>query len=294
VPQQFYGLADFIDDTGVISATLVSIKTALSHRELTTLDKSLVTSCTSLFALIASPLTGILADRFGRKNIILVADGLFILGALWQAFTSSVWGMIFGRSIVGLAVGAASFVAPLYISECAPSQFRGRLVTVSTLFITGGQVVSYVIGYFFSLHTQGWRWMVGLGALPAAIQIVVLLLLGESPRWLVRMNRKDEAKRILGKIYGTGQAKAIEKVLRDVEKEVMEEEEATRLRASRVGAQKVTWYTQAKGGWTELFAVGGHRRALTIACLLQGLQQLCGFVSSTSLYSVHTHLCSRH
>ena len=97
----------------MISSTLVSIGTDLSARPLSTLDKSLITSSTSLFALIASPLTGVLADHWGRKRVILLADALFVVGALWQALASTVWGMIFGRSIVGLAVGSASFVAPL-------------------------------------------------------------------------------------------------------------------------------------------------------------------------------------
>ena len=99
--------------TGVISSTLVSIDTSLSSRSLTTLDKSLITACTSLFALVASPLTGYLADRLGRKWIILIADLLFVIGALWQAVTSTVEGMVAGRSVVGLAVGAASLVVPL-------------------------------------------------------------------------------------------------------------------------------------------------------------------------------------
>jgi SP family myo-inositol transporter-like MFS transporter 13 len=91
----------------------VTIGSDLSGRTLTTLDKSLITSCTSLFALIASPFTGVLADKFGRRKVILGADLLFALGALVQAFTSQVWGMILGRSIVGLAVGSASAVTPL-------------------------------------------------------------------------------------------------------------------------------------------------------------------------------------
>ncbi len=82
-------------------------------QELTTFDKSLITSCTSLFALVASPVAGVLADKLGRKRVILVADVLFIIGALWQALTANVRGMIVGRSIVGLAVGGASLVVPL-------------------------------------------------------------------------------------------------------------------------------------------------------------------------------------
>lgn len=77
------------------------------------MQKSVITSCTSLFALFASPLAGIFADRVGRKYVILVADVLFTLGSLVQALTSTVFGMVVGRSIVGLAVGAASMVAPL-------------------------------------------------------------------------------------------------------------------------------------------------------------------------------------
>jgi len=99
--------------TGVISSTLVSIGSDLSQRHLTTLDKSLITSSTSLFALLASPVASVLADKLGRKKVILVADALFIVGAVWQALTASVWGMIAGRSIVGLAVGGASLVVPL-------------------------------------------------------------------------------------------------------------------------------------------------------------------------------------
>lgn len=102
-------------DTGVISSTLVCIGSDLSSRPLSTLDKSLITSSTSLFALIASPVAGVLADYLGRKRVILLADVLFVAGALIQAFTGSVSGMIAGRSIIGLAVGAASLVVPLFV-----------------------------------------------------------------------------------------------------------------------------------------------------------------------------------
>lgn len=108
----FSGLSLISRSTGVISSTLVSIGFDLSQ-ELTTFDKSLITSCTSLFALVASPVAGVLADKLGRKRVILVADVLFIIGALWQALTANVTGMIVGRSIVGLAVGGASLVVPL-------------------------------------------------------------------------------------------------------------------------------------------------------------------------------------
>jgi SP family myo-inositol transporter-like MFS transporter 13 len=267
----------------VISSTLVSVGTDLSSRALSTLDKSLITSCTSLFALIASPLTGVLADYFGRKKVILCADILFVIGALWQAFTGSVWGMIGGRSIVGAAVGSASFVVPLYISELSPSPFRGRLVTVSTLLITGGQVVAYIVGWLFSTHVQGWRWMVGLGALPAALQFIMLSFMPETPRWLIKADHKEEARQILTRVYGDAESSKVlvNAVLRRMEKEMLEEEDAAGARAIPE-AGKTGWADKfARLGDTiaQLINVGGNRRALIIACMLQGFQQLCGFVS---------------
>ncbi len=109
------GVLKLFHSTGVISSTLVSIGADLG-RPLTILDMSLITSCTSLCALAASPVAGILADRVGRKTVILVADILFVGGALWQAITSSVLGMIVGRSVVGLAVGGASLLVPMYVT----------------------------------------------------------------------------------------------------------------------------------------------------------------------------------
>ncbi|KAI4630623.1 hypothetical protein J4E80_001561 [Alternaria sp. BMP 0032] len=270
-------------DTGVISSTLISINTDLSSRPLTTLDKSLITSCTSFFALLASPLTGILADAYGRKTVILVADILFILGALLQAWTSSVGGMIVGRSIVGAAVGSASFVVPLYISELSPSPFRGRLVVVSSLFITGGQVVAYIVGWLFSERLHGWRWMVGLGALPAAIQFVMLFFLPETPRYLVKAGKTQQAKRVLGRVYKSEESgmKLVNAVLRRVEKEIEEGEDAAGLRGAPDTA-KIGWRAKkerVQDSFSQLIVIGGNRRALIIACMLQGFQQLCGFNS---------------
>jgi SP family myo-inositol transporter-like MFS transporter 13 len=221
----------------------------------------------------------------GRRSIILIADILFVAGALIQAFSTTVWGMIIGRSVVGAAVGSASFVVPMYISELAPSAFRGRLVTVSSLFITGGQVVAYIVGWIFSTRQHGWRWMVGLGALPAAVQFCMLFVLPETPRYLVKAGRKEQARRVLRKVYGVGAGEGMEAmvngVLRKVEKEIMEEEDAAGDR-NVPQAAKTGWaakLARVNDNFTQLVSVGGNRRALIIACMLQGFQQLCGFVS---------------
>lgn len=264
-------------DTGVISSTLVSIGTDLSSRRLTTLDKGLITSCTSLFALIASPIAGLLADKIGRKNVILLADALFTLGAGWQAFTSTVWGMILGRSIVGMGIGAASLIVPLYISELAPSHLRGRLVTVSLLFITGGQVVAYIIGWAFSTVSGGWRWMVGIGAFPAIAQIIMLLFMPETPRFLQKAQKESEARQVLSRVYRgmtTNETELVNSITLAIRKEILEEEEARiRLKSTTRGSLICPPILQS------LFFHPPHARALTITCMLQGLQQLCGFNS---------------
>lgn len=280
MPYPPQSIADLRPSTGVISSTLVSINSSLSHRPLNTLDKSLITSSTSFFALLASPVSGLLADSLGRKSIILLADILFILGALTQAFSSTVWQMIVGRSIVGAAVGSASFVVPMYVGELAPSNMRGRMVVVLSLFITGGQVVAYVVGWGFSSMIGGWRWMVGLGALPAAIQVLLMIGMPESPRYLVKKERREGARRVLRKVYGD--ERRVEGVLKRVEREILEEEEILSLSGGGNTVVKSGWkakFASVTETYFQLVSVGGNRRALIIACMLQGLQQLCGFVS---------------
>lgn len=264
--------------TGVISSTLVSIKDDLG-RPLSTIDKSLITSCTSLGALVASPIAGILADKVGRRPLILVADLLFIIGAIWQSTTNNVAGMVVGRTVVGFAVGGASFVVPIYISELSPSAFRGKLVTLSVLFITLGQVVSYLIGYGLSMQSGGWRWMVGLGAVPALLQFGLMFTLPESPRWLVKAGNIPEARKILRKVYTAGRDAFVEEVLRAIQIEISDEEAISDDISNAVtGNTAQMLVTRIRNRSVELFHVGENRRALTIACLLQGLQQLCGFV----------------
>ncbi|KAL6251005.1 hypothetical protein RBB50_001213 [Rhinocladiella similis] len=263
-------------DTGVISSTLVSIGTDLSSRPLTNLDKGVITSCTSFFALVASPVAGLLGDKIGRKNVILVADALFTLGALWQAFTSSVWGMIWGRSIVGLAIGGASLIVPLYISELSPSHLRGRLVTTSLLFITGGQAIAYLVGWAFSTTPGGWRWMVGLGSAPAVAQMAMLVVMPETPRYLAKAQNEGAARAVLTKVYhgmASNTDQLVDETILAIKKEILEEEDAhIQIKSSDSGSL-------VPPTLHSLLLHPPHARALTITCTLQGLQQLCGFNS---------------
>ncbi|KAJ5495641.1 Myo-inositol transporter 1 [Penicillium diatomitis] len=251
----------------------------LSGRPLTTLDESLITSCTSLFALIACPFTGVLADKYGRRRIILYADVLFALGAILQASSSQVWGMIAGRSVVGLAVGSASAVTPLYISEVAPSHIRGRLVVILALLITGGQVVAYIVGWGFSQLPGGWRWIVGLGAAPAILQFATILLLPETPRWLMKMGLERKAVNVLRRIYRNSPScdQIIQQVMHSIKGEIAAEKLQSEPNENQQSSSR--WLGDVYQRAHSLFGEGANRRALTIAMMLQALQQLCGFNS---------------
>ena len=160
------------------------------------------------------------------------------------------------------------------------------LVTLSTLFITGGQVIAYAFGYLLAQKEHGWRWMVGLGAVPAIFQFGLLLLLPETPRWLVQAGNDTGARNVLRKVYASDTNIAAEHVLQAIKREIIEEEATSKLlnpAASRDNA--FPWLTQFRYRTTELLYVGGNRRALVLACMLQGLQQLCGFVRPLLLLS---------
>ncbi|KAI5360194.1 putative major facilitator, sugar transporter, major facilitator superfamily [Septoria linicola] len=265
-------------DTGVISSTLVSIGSDLSNRPLTTPDKSIVTAITSLFALLSAPTTGFFADKYGRKSVILVPALLFAVGAVIQAVATYVWTMAAGRALVGAAVGVASGAVPLYITELAPAELRGRLVTIQSLFVTGGQVIAYLIGWGFSALPHGWRYMVGIGAVPALIQLLLLSWMPETPRWLLQTGKHERAREVLQKVYATlpsdDRALAIQDVLTGIQSEIQAEDKAMQGLSS--ASDEFDSFTNVT---TELITSPANRRALTIACMLQGLQQLCGFNS---------------
>ena len=183
--------------------------------------------------------------------------------------------MIIGRSIVGLAIGGASLITPLYISELAPSHIRGRLVTVSLLFITGGQVIAYVVGWAFSNMPGGWRWMVGLGAAPAILQVAMLVFMPETPRYLCKINKEQEAKAVLTRVYrgiSPNTTQTVNDIIRAINREITDEQE------SRL-AIKLSSSPSLPPTLHSLLSHPPHLRALTITCMLQGLQQLCGFNS---------------
>jgi SP family galactose:H+ symporter-like MFS transporter len=186
-------------DTGVISGAILFIKQDLS---LSAITEEFVVSAVLFGAVIGAIFGGALSDRFGRRRIIIVAALIFSLGAIGTAFAEGVAWLVIGRVIVGIAIGVASFAAPLYISEVSPANVRGRLVSLNQLAITAGIVVSYLIGYALS-GIRGWRWMFALAAIPSVVLVIGMLLMPESPRWLVSHNLIDKATLALKRIRGS-------------------------------------------------------------------------------------------
>ncbi|XP_071723857.1 inositol transporter 4 [Rutidosis leptorrhynchoides] len=188
-------------DTGVISGALLYIKEDFEEVSKKTWLQETIVSMAVAGAIVGAAIGGWMNDRFGRKLSILAADVLFFIGAIIMAVAPAPWVIVVGRIFVGLGVGMASMTAPLYISEASPARIRGALVSTNGLLITGGQFLSYLINLAFTHAPGTWRWMLGVAGLPAVVQFVLMLSLPESPRWLYRNDRIDEARAILEKIY---------------------------------------------------------------------------------------------
>ena len=162
---------------------------------------------------------GRLADLIGRRNTMMLAAALFLVGALVQGAASSQLIFVIARICGGMAVGAASVLSPAYISEVAPAEIRGRLTTMQQIMIITGLTAAFVVNYFLAKGAgvstatywggiEAWRWMFLMQALPAAIFLVALFFIPESPRYLVSKGRTDQAHRVLKSLFGADVARS--------------------------------------------------------------------------------------
>jgi sugar porter (SP) family MFS transporter len=188
-------------DTGVVSGALLFLKDSFPH--ISSFDKELVTSLLLVGAAIGAIGAGRVADRIGRRPTILVTAAVFAVGVLCAAF-SPVFAFLLGaRVVIGLAVGSASMVVPMYIGEAAPPKYRGALVSFNQLAITSGILVSYLADYGLA-SSRDWRLMFGLATIPAVLLFVGMLTQAESPEWLVTHDREDDARRVLSRLRHAG------------------------------------------------------------------------------------------
>ncbi len=159
---------------------------------------------------------GRLADAIGRRTVMICAAVLFVIGALVQGLTGVHELFVLARFAGGMAVGAASVLSPLYISEVAPARIRGRLTTVQQVMIITGLTAAFVVNYFLAqaagnslgevAGTTAWRWMYLAQAVPAVVFLVALFFIPESPRYLVSRGREDEARKVLASLFGADEA----------------------------------------------------------------------------------------
>ena len=185
-------------DTGVISGALLFLRQAF---DLSDLMLGVVTSLALAGAAVGAGLAGPLSDRYGRRLILIATAWVFAVGGLVSAFAPSLPLLLAGRLVVGLGIGGASMLTPLYLAEIAPARERGALVSLSQLAVTVGILLAYLVGYAFAA-AGAWRWMLGLGAAPGLLLAGGMLLLPESPRWLAGHGHLDRARVALLRLRG--------------------------------------------------------------------------------------------
>jgi SP family galactose:H+ symporter-like MFS transporter len=197
-------------DIGVISGAILYVRKAFG---LSTGMEEIVVSAVLLGSLLGAAAGGGLADRLGRRKLLIVTAIVFGVGAIGAAVAPDTSWLIAARVVAGVAIGVASFVAPLYISEIAPVAIRGKLVAVNQVALTSGIVISYLIDYAFAPSAE-WRWMFALALVPAAAFGIGLVFIPDSPRWLAGRGQIDQARSVLKQIRS---ADEVEKELKDIQ-----------------------------------------------------------------------------
>lgn len=260
------GLGGFLFgfDMAVVSGIIEPVKLQFA---LSASQEGLFVSSALLGCIVGVAFSGYLSDKIGRKKVLFISAILFIISAIGFSFVEAYPLLIVFRVLAGMGVGAASNVSPLYISEVAPSNKRGRLVTYYQLAITLGVLAAYISNFYIQQYAvshvgdsaglfdwlfvdQIWRGMFLVSLIPALVFFILLIGVPESPRWLVQHGKNDMALGILTKINGheTGhnELKAIEKMA-----------------------------NQKKGGFRELLNLP-LRKLLTLAMVLTALSQFSG------------------
>ena len=198
-------------DTGVINGAIGPLK---AYFNLDEVREGWAMGCALLGCALGAAGAGAISDRFGRKKVLILSAVLFFVSAIGTAVPTTLTMFILFRIFAGLGIGAASISSPLYIAEITPARIRGRMVSINQFAIVSGISIVFFVNYFIALQgdelwnqNHGWRWMFASGALPALVLLVLLFLVPESPRWLTKQGREDEALGILTRVNGSDQAR---------------------------------------------------------------------------------------
>ncbi len=205
-------------DTAVISGAIGPLT---NHFDLDSMQKGFAVSSALLGCIAGALGGGAIALRLGRRAALLVAAILFVISAIGSALAESYTFFVWLRVIGGIGVGLAAVVSPMYMSEVAPKDYRGRTITMFQQSIVIGQLIVFFVNFLIAkgmtevwIEDLGWRWMLGSEVIPAALFSILLFFIPESPRWLVLKGRTAEAKAVLAKMSNQQHA---EELVADIE-----------------------------------------------------------------------------
>lgn len=236
-------------DIGVISGAQQFIETEL---HVSAQSMGLIVSAMMAGAAVGSLGCGWASAALGRKRSLIVGGIVFVIGSIGCSQAGSAESLIVWRFVLGLAVGVASYTAPLYIAEIAPEAIRGRMISTYQLMLTSGILLAFLSDTAFSYHGH-WRWMLGIIALPGVLFLLGLLVLPFSPRWLLMRGRREEAHEVLMGLRG-GLRRVVDAEIDDIDRQLKKPQQ----------------------GWG-LFRSSPHfRRSVGLGVLLQVIQQLTG------------------
>jgi SP family galactose:H+ symporter-like MFS transporter len=235
-------------DIGVISGA-----TQFIQKEFGVSDHTIewIVSAMMLGATIGALLAGWMSSALGRKRSLILAAILFVAGSLLCGFAWSPATLIAARVVLGLAIGVATFTAPLYLAEVAPEYIRGAMISLYQLMITIGILVAFLSDTAFS-YSGNWRWMLGIIAIPGVLFLLGVLFLPDSPRWLMMKQRDAEALDVLQRLRGNPE---------------IVEREANDIREQLRTPQR---------GWHMFMENSNFRRSVGLGILLQLMQQFTG------------------
>lgn len=206
-------------DTAVISGAITPIQ---HFFDLSSIGVGWAVSNVAIGCIIGAFLSGRIADKYGRKKALILAAVLFTISAVGAALVNTFFWFIVYRMIGGLAVGIASSVSPMYMSEISPRKIRGRALSSQNFAIVFGQVVIFIVNFLIAKGTThewmidiGWRIMIGSEVIPCALFVIASCFIPESPRWLVLVGREAEALKVLSRIFNPTSAPVVLKSIRD-------------------------------------------------------------------------------
>ncbi|PKI58799.1 hypothetical protein CRG98_020789 [Punica granatum] len=191
-------------DGGVMSGVADYIQNDLN---LSDVEIEIVNGMINSMSLLGAFMAGRTSDYVGRRYTIVIAGAIFFVGAFLVAFATNFAFLLVGRIVAGIGTGYAFMIAPVYTTEVAPASARGFFTSFPEVFINSGVLLGYISNYGFSKLPPhlGWRFMLGLGAIPSVMLAVGVLALPESPRWLVMQGRLGEARKVLNRISDSNQ-----------------------------------------------------------------------------------------